>query len=210
MIFLFGDSHANFNFKGLTYPHRNLHTNSVTMHRVGRDRKKFIDFSKRGIKNGDIVIYQFGEVDCRAHVGKQLALCRELESIIRELGDPYIASIVENAKSYSELKMIVCCVPPPMQHNENTAPGKQKSPYPIVDSDEARVLYTKTLNTYLQEKCIENSIHFFDYYNHYCNADGLLIDELSDGGCHIAKNDKILEQIDPLVKIATAIKMRFV
>jgi hypothetical protein len=167
-VFLFGDSHANFNFKGLKYPNRNLHTNSVTMHRVGRDGKKFIDFSKKGIKKGDIVIYQFGEVDCRAHVGKQLVLGRDLETIIRELADPYISSIVENAKAYSNLKLIVCSVPPPVPHTEESLleDHKKTNPFPVVHSNEERVLYTKTLNTRLKEKCLENNIQFFDYYSH--------------------------------------------
>lgn len=52
MIFLFGDSHANFNFKGLKYPNRNLHTNSVTMHRVGRDGKSLLIFRKKVSKTG--------------------------------------------------------------------------------------------------------------------------------------------------------------
>jgi hypothetical protein len=210
MIFLFGDSHANFNFKGLKYPNRNLHTNSVTMHRVGRDGKKFIDFSKKGIKNGDIVIYQFGEVDCRAHVGKQLVLGRDLETIIRELADPYISSIVENAKAYSNLKLIVCSVPPPVPHTEESLleDHKKTNPFPVVHSNEERVLYTKTLNTRLKEKCLENNIQFFDYYSHYCTDEGLLNMELSDGIVHIAKNEKILELIDPVIK-SISFKMQF-
>lgn len=139
-----------------------------------------------------------------------MALGRELESIIRELGDPYIASIVENAKAYSNLKLIVCSVPPPVPHTEESLleDHKKTNPFPVVHSNEERVLYTKTLNTRLKEKCLENNIQFFDYYSHYCTDEGLLNMELSDGIVHIAKNEKILELIDPVIK-SISFKMQF-
>ncbi|MFM9437537.1 hypothetical protein ACFDR9_004627 [Janthinobacterium sp. CG_23.3] len=36
MIYVFGDSHANFNFANLAIENVNYYRNSLTMHRVGR------------------------------------------------------------------------------------------------------------------------------------------------------------------------------
>ena len=101
MLFLFGDSHCNYNFKGLTVPHKNLYRNSITMHRVGRDHINFINWRMIGISDNDTVIYQFGEVDCRNHVGKQILIGRDLQNIIMELIDNYIKSIMINKSMYS-------------------------------------------------------------------------------------------------------------
>ena len=40
-------------------------------------------------------------------------------------------------------------------------------------------------NKKLKEKCIENNYIFFDVYNNYCDKNGFLIKELSDGRVHI-------------------------
>lgn len=88
-IYVFGDSHASFCFREretivendfLTYFHEPSHTQypihitsfiGVTMHRVGRDSLSFLNIKQRGVKNGDVVVYVFGEVDVRCHIGKQ-------------------------------------------------------------------------------------------------------------------------------------------
>jgi hypothetical protein len=71
MIHIFGDSHANNNFNNIKYNNIcNHYQNSITMHRVGRDNINFINFINYNINNNDIVIYQFGEVDCRCHIGR--------------------------------------------------------------------------------------------------------------------------------------------
>ena len=55
-----------------------------------RKKLNFINFRSYGIKDNDIVIYQFGEVDCRCHIGKQLLLNRSLNEITLELINNYI------------------------------------------------------------------------------------------------------------------------
>lgn len=45
MIYIYGDSHANFSFKNLKLHHNNLHSNGTTMFRIGRDNI-IINFNK--------------------------------------------------------------------------------------------------------------------------------------------------------------------
>ena len=111
MIHIFGDSHANFNFSNSKYTNiLNHYQNSITMNRVGRDNLNFINFINYNIKNNDIIIYQFGEVDCRCHIARQLLLGRVLDDIINELVTNYINSIKLNT---NKLKPIAANVNAP-------------------------------------------------------------------------------------------------
>lgn len=201
MIHVFGDSHGNFNFKGLTRPNQNYHINSTTMHKVGRDRLNYIDFNNYNIKNGDTIIYQVGEVDCRCHIGKQLKLGRKLNEIITTLSDNFIKSIEINADRYNDLKVIVACVPPPTKREDvERIHGPITHKYPFVDSDDERVNYTKLLNINLKKLCDDNNYIFLDYYSYYSDENGCLIFELSDTTGHIRDNNRIIELINKIME----------
>ena len=159
-----------FNFTNIKYDVKNNYQFSITMHRVGRDKLNFINFRSYGIKDNDIIIYQFGEVDCRCHIGKQLLLGRKIDEITLELINNYINSINENLIGYQNIKIIICCIPPTMnqQYYENLH-GPITHEFPFVGINEERIKYTLLVNDLLKKKCIEKSYYFFDYYNHYIN-----------------------------------------
>ena len=225
-IHIFGDSHAKFNFSKIqiNHPVQNHYKNSITLHRVGRDASNFIDFRKYKITPTDIIVYQFGEVDCRCHIHKQLETGRRLSEIVENLVTPYLDSIQKNllemktplepvrySKSRFSMQfiqpalysnsnidpvVIVCCIPPPM-NNENTIVS-DFGVFPFRGSNSDRAMYTETMNAALQQGCIARGILFFDYYadfidtsDHSCK---LLDVAISDGICHILKNEKLLER----------------
>jgi hypothetical protein len=194
-IHIFGDSHALFNFMNSKY--NNIINNykfSITMHRVGREKQNFINFDLYQIKNNDIIVYQYGEVDCRCHIGKQLLLNRKLDEIVNELVNEYIDSINFNLKKYVNLKIIICCVPPTMdQQYYESINGPITHEFPFVGSNDERKYYTELVNNLLKKKCTENNFIFFDYYDIY-NDNGTLKIELSDNICHISKNDLLLNK----------------
>ncbi len=201
MIHIFGDSHANNNFKNLKYNNvLNHYLNSITMHRVGRDKLNFINFKSYGINDNDIIIYQIGEVDCRCHIGKQLLLQRDFETIINELVNNFIDSIKENLNNYNNLKIIICCIPPPMnqQYFENIY-GPITHEFPFIGTNLERIEYTKKVNNLLKTKCLENSFYFLDYYNFYTNDEGTLKTELSDNICHISQNEFVLNELYKII-----------
>ena len=200
MIHIFGDSHANSNFYNIKYNNLFNHfTNSITLYRVGRDKLNFINFKNFNIKSNDIVIYQFGEVDCRCHIGKQVSLHRNLNDIINKLVNNYIESIIINLQNYNNIKIIICSIPPPMNRNyyENKY-GPVTNGFPFIGTNEERIIYTKLLNQKLNELCIINNFIFFDYYDYY-NNNGLLKIELSDDICHIKDNSKLLEELYKII-----------
>jgi len=194
MIHIFGDSHADFNFKNIKY--NNVKNNckySITMHRVGRDK---LDLSPYGVMNNDIIIYQIGEVDCRCHIGKQLLLGRQLNEIIYELVNNFTNSIKDNLQKYNNLKIIVCCIPPPMnrEYYENLH-GPITHEFPFIGTNLERSNYTILMNTELQKYCEQNNFHFLNYYDDYTDINGNLKIEYSDNICHIYKNEIILEKL---------------
>lgn len=202
-LHIFGDSHGNYNFLNIKYKNvRNNYSNSTTMYRVGRDKLKCIDFIASGIKNNDVVIYQFGEVDCRCHIGKQILLGRELDVVISELVNYYIESIKINLLNYTKIKIIICCIPPTMnQETYEDFHGPITHEFPFIGTNIERSQYTKLVNYELNKKCIENNFHFLDYYYLYTNEEGTLKEELSDSIVHILDNSLILKKLYELTDI---------
>lgn len=196
IIHIFGDSHAMYNFSNLDFFHINNYQLCTTMHKVGRDKINFINYNNYEIIENDIIVYQFGEIDCRCHIGKQLLLNRELDEIIETLTTNYINSISENKKQFHKLYIIICCVPPPTDkyyYEKINGEMPDNFPLPFIGTNEERVIYTKKINTILKQKCLENDLLFFDYYDSYSDENGLLVPELSDNTVHIKQNEKLLE-----------------
>ena len=200
-IVVFGDSHGMFNFKNIKYNNVINHASpSITMHRVGRDKLEYINFKSYNINDNDLVIYQFGEVDCRCHIGKQLLLNRTLYDIITELINNYIESIKINIKKYNKITIIVCSIPPTMCQNyyENIH-GLITHEFPFVGTDKQRGKYTLLMNEQLKKECINNNFIFLDYYDYYKSSDNLLKIELSDNICHINDNNNILNMLYTII-----------
>lgn len=201
MIHIFGDSHANFNFRNIKYNNViNHYQNSITLFRVGRDKLNFINFKYNNIRDNDIVIYQFGEVDCRCHIGRQLLAGRKLDEIINELIENYIISIKENMKDFKNLKIIICCAPPTMhQEKYEEKHGPITHEFPFIGKNSERKYYTENLNQKLKQACIENNFYFLNYYYNYIDEEGLLNYSLSDEVVHIVKNENLLNQLYSII-----------
>jgi len=199
MIHIFGDSHGDYNFRNIKRECINHYQMSITMHKVGRQGLNYINFNNYNINNGDIIIYQFGEIDCRCHIGKQLKLNRHLDEIVNELISNYINSIKYNIGDRN-LKIIVCCIPPTMnQEKYESKHGKITHEFPFVGTDKERVFFTNYLNKELEKQCEINGFYFFNYYTDYEDIDGTLKYELTDRCVHIQHNDKILERLYKLI-----------
>jgi hypothetical protein len=197
MIYIFGDSHANFSMNGFDLPHVNLHQNSVTMHRIGRDNIIINFNSMYNIPYNTFILF-YGEVDCRCHVGKQILLGRTLEDIVEELVGNYFRTIKNNMHTYN--KIIISSITPPVSKLKyESIHGPIRHEFPFIGSDEERVLYTKTVNAKLKQYCEKYGYIFFDTYDYYSDNNGLLIFEKSDTNSHIKENTHILEKIRELL-----------
>jgi len=187
MIYLYGDSHSRESFKGLPFPHESRTENSVTMHRIGRD-KVIVNWKPCNVV--DTCIFVYGEVDCRAHIGKQIALGRTEEEVINTLTTEYIDTI----KRVTNCKVIVVSVIPPTTRREYEAEVLIDPGFPFESSDEDRVRYTKLVNNRLCELCHQNNFIFFTPYAEYTREDGCLRRELSDGNVHVGDSRYVISQ----------------
>jgi hypothetical protein len=193
MIYIFGDSHANFNMNTFPKQHINLYSNSITMHRIGRDNI-IINFNEAYINNDNVFIFFYGEVDCRCHIYKQLQLGRELDEIVESLVSSYFNTISKNIVKYN--KIIIGSITPPVNKQwHESIWGVITHEFPILGSDEERVKYTNLMNNKLKEYCVKYNYIFLDTYDYYSNNNGLLIIDKSDHNCHIIDNSYIHSKI---------------
>jgi len=193
MIYIFGDSHSFCNFHGLIHSHTFLGENSITMYRIGRDGV-LPNFSEEFNSSENTFIFNYGEIDCRCHIGKQINLGRNLDDLSNELCFNYFKTIESNITKYK--KIIIVCITPPMSQPYFESINKPIThEYPFIHDDLTRVEYTLTLNSLLEKECHTHKYHFLNFYNRYSTEAGLLKPELSDNLVHINDNRYVLERL---------------
>jgi hypothetical protein len=186
VIHVFGDSHSR-EFEQI--PGCVIHDMSpMTMHRVGRDHLESVDIRKENVFPGDVLIFVFGEIDMRCHIGKQRdEFNRDLNEVIQTLAGKYIQLIVRNRSFYSNLS-IVCSITPPSDRGFNNLE------YPFYGSLEDRIQIAKLLNGQLKSMCAQCGIEFLDVYHDHADEKGVLRVELSEDGVHIDRSKPALIQ----------------
>jgi hypothetical protein len=184
-IHTFGDSHSYFGWNNV--PNINTHHLGPKLcFSIGRDG---INISNYGVKENDIVVFCFGEIDCRCHIHKHINNDTTYKQIIDEIVDKYFFQINMNMSLYKNIKMCVYNVVPPIEkHNTGENPD-----FPYLGSDEERKSYVLYFNEKLKEKCKDNNYIFFDIYDKYIDNNGFLSKTLGDGCVHI-KNGIFIEK----------------
>jgi hypothetical protein len=197
---IYGDSHALLSFKGLSMAHRNLFDFSRTMHRIGRDNH-IINFHKSHNSKERVFCLVYGEVDVRAHVGKQVNLGRHHESVCQSLVDSYLKSVKSNILEYKAI--IIVGISPPTSAKDHDTCKKHSyvtgGPIPFIGPDSDRVIYRNTLNTILKEECMKYGFIFFNPFDFYEREDGTLNYDLSDSCIHIGQPRHFLDEFDKLM-----------
>jgi len=193
-IHTFGDSHVTYGFRELS----SINTNWLgpkLCYSFGRDKKDLLDIKKFNVQDGDIVIFSFGEIDCRCHIHKYITLTNPYTNIIDDIVNNYFEAIKENVSQFKDLKVCVFNVIPTVK--KSTIQGSDD--YPHLGSDEERKSYILYFNKKLKEKCIEYNFIFFDVYNNYMDNDGFLSKSLSNGDVHIKDPIHIKKFLDTLI-----------
>jgi len=110
-------------------------------------------------KEGDILLFCFGEIDCRLHMSKRILLNNEdVNSIVKECVDRYFKVIL-----YFLDKKIKCAVWGVIGSNPPSLP------YPNiykVGTMEQRNKITILFNNLLKQKCDEYNIKFISIFDH--------------------------------------------
>ena len=196
MIFLYGDSHANSSFKGLTLSHKNYYESSITMFRIGRDNT-IINFNNNEHDTNSVLCLVYGEIDCRCHIKRQVNEGRNENDVIKELVNAYFKTIENNLRLRKAV--IVVGVTPSIRKMEyESKHGPVTHDFPFLGTDEERVRYTNKTNGLIKENCQKFGYIYFDPYDYYKRADGTLRYELSDSICHIGDNSHFLDRFKEL------------
>jgi len=152
------------------------------MHRVGRDKLSCVNLPSFGIQEGDVVIFAFGEIDVRGHIGKQRDRHnRPVDEIIETLATKYLYTILLNKALYKPALCIVYSVTPPTPPNDIC----YNLDFPFYGTNEERIIIANKLNSRLASLCSQVNLEFLDVYNDYANPDGSFNMEYSDGCVHI-------------------------
>ena len=193
----YGDSHSTFfgawssgtvdgvKIDGVVIEGLNIKTNHIAgklAYSFGRDQMEVV----KDVNEHDIVVFCFGEIDCRFHINKYEP---NWEKSIDDLVENYFRTIDINVKSFPKLKVCVYNVVPPLERenplNLWTEVWGVNNGVPATGTDEDRKRYTIYMNKKLKEYSVKYGYTFFDVYEQYSNEDGFLKRELSDTNCHI-------------------------
>jgi RimJ/RimL family protein N-acetyltransferase len=197
MIYIYGDSHAHNSFRNLKLNYTNLHCVSITMFLIGRDNN-IVNFNIDNIQSNDIIIFVYGEVDCRCHIQRQIDLGRNEDDVINELVSNYFTTLKNNLINIDAKIIIVGVIPPTKRNDYEIINGPIMHDFPFIGSDENRVRYTKKVNKLLEELSINYNYIYFNPYSYYERPDGTLKYELSDNVVHLGDNSFFLDKFTEL------------
>ena len=188
MIHIYGDSHADFTFRNLNVPNKNIYNSGITMYRIGRDNSIY-NYNSEEIDENSIIVLVYGEIDCRLHIQNQINVNLKNENdLINELVHNYFLTIYNNIKIYN--KIIIVGIIPTCNYIEFT---REHDPSYVLGTDEDRVRYTLKVNNLIESYCIKYNYIYFNPYNYYADIDGTLKNEFT-AGVHLGKNDFFIEK----------------
>lgn len=178
-IHTIGDSHSINGWEGVI----THHIGPTLCYSFGMQKLDRIDISKFNINDGDTIVFSLGEIDCRCHVHKYITDVLKYETIIDNIIYNYFEAININLIN-ANIKLNNICIfniVPPVQKDTVL----EDPDYPFLGTDEERKTYVLYFNKKLKEECIKKNYVFFDIYDNYCDENGFLIKDLSDGRVHI-------------------------
>ena len=157
-IHTFGDSHSSYGWKNIP----TININSIfgkLCYSIGRDgfdkfNIKNLNLNERQpVKDGDIVIFSAGEIDCRCHIHKYITDENSYQNIINSIIEKYFIIIKANIDQFNNLKVYIYNVVPPIRNSDTTF---KCSTQPLCGTNESRKTYTLYFNETLKEYCLDH------------------------------------------------------
>lgn len=211
-IHVFGDSHAWHCFidskKSETFLYPFVHNTvlkqmpfcihwlgSIPMKQFAQEKTKVLDICNYGVTDDDIVIFVFGEIDVRYHIGPRVFKTRKsIDEVVDELVHGYFEAIKRSIANYNNLVVVVMGVLP--TRNLKSINLSEKCA-PLIH----RIAYTNCLNSHLKKWCNCANFYFLDVFDLYAIQGGLLNAKYADETVHInyRYNGPIKERLMKLV-----------
>jgi hypothetical protein len=192
---------ANTRVPPLLFAH---HAGGVTMHRAGRDGV-LAEFARDyRVRDGDTVVWVFGEIDVRCHIVRQHEfLGRDPDEIVTTLVRNFVGRMVELRASYPRLSHVVFAPIPPLDN-----PDYQSDRFPVHGSIAQRIAARQALVSQLRETCRPVGIPILDIASQFATVRGDLEWDKSDSFCHLAHGFQrgILEQLFELIDAPAAVR----
>lgn len=179
VIHTIGDSHSKYGWEHI--PTIQIHHLGPKLcYSVGRDG---IDISNEfNINNGDVVVFCFGEIDCRCHVHKHLTDSVDYKKVIDDIVEKYFEKIKIAVSAFDNLKTAVYNVVPSIEKFSWTGEDVW---YPFLGTNEERKIYVRYFNEKLKQTCETYNFVFFDVFDKYTDANGYLDPKIIAEGVHI-------------------------
>ena len=181
VVHTFGDSHAQYGFDNIQgVRHHNI--GPKLCYSFGKQGLEVLDLKKFSeVQDGHVVIFAFGEIDCRCHVYKHCDEKTNHAHIIDAIVDSYMTAIDANVRQYASLLPCVLSITPAVHKLEQA----ETPNYPFLGNDTERKSYVAYFNQALKKQCAQHKYTFIDVHDAYADAEGYLRRELSDGNVHI-------------------------
>jgi lysophospholipase L1-like esterase len=199
MIHTFGDSHSSYGWNQI-YPIQIHSFFGKLCYSFGRDSiRKFniqntiqegTNLKLIPIEENDIIIFSFGEIDCRCHINKYITEDKSYQIIIDDIINKYFMAIEENVSQFLQLRVYVYNILPPNVILESEDISEDED-YKNFATSEIRKNYVLYFNKKLEEYCILKNYGFIDIYDQLADDNGYLKKSLSDNTFHM-KNSSIL------------------
>lgn len=192
-ILTYGDSHSKWTFENLVdIPFRMHWLGPVLMHRIGRDGL-YIE-SVESESPHVILLFAFGEIDIRCHVGKQVEKGRNIHEVLNTLAERYVQSLnrtVHFLRTNPKMHFAIMSVLPPAVAD----PECWNPDFPFIGSDQQRSDWTKELNTILSQLSEIHNYYFLDMYTDHADEHGMLFRHYSDGHVHIKDSPYVEKRV---------------
>jgi hypothetical protein len=199
----YGDSHASARYSVWTFTVAGAsininHIGPKLMHTFSKDPIRLCN-NFAGVDNGDWICFCFGEIDTRCHVNRFINESCTFENVIDTLVTNYMSALQQVASKFEHINICVFMIPPPSPEKRIFYEGCPIA-LTIKGTDAERLQYTSYFNLSLNTACSKNGFNFIYAYDYYADEHGFLLNEKSDGICHLKDPKPIMQIVRDLVK----------
>lgn len=179
-VLVLGDSHSEDCFSGITWCDARI-VGFYTMHRVGRDGLDALDAAQHGATPGKTVVFIFGEIDVRLHIGRQRdRFGRDPGEIVTDLVTRYFATLRANAERCPGIRIVVSSIVPPSDRHPDDV-------FPKYGELDERIAFARRLNEELKRLSALHGYAFLDLYTLFAREDGAMDPAFTTDHVHVRR-----------------------